>query len=188
MIDKFEGRYAFLSNFFECNVFGYRTLEHAYQASKCLYPQEALEIAQCHTPGQAKRLGRTVCMHPRFEENKLDIMEGLIKVKFSTMNEALMLALVTTGDEQLVEGNTWGDEFWGFDTRTQYGLNHLGILLMARRSKLQAMAPLIPKDIMPKIDGKSFRCDCGGNVFRSPLGQPLVFVCNSCGERYKGAK
>lgn len=45
---------------------------------------------------------------------------------------------------------------------------------------------LVPEDIMPMIDGRSFRCDCGANVFRHPEGEPLVFVCNSCQTRFRG--
>jgi hypothetical protein len=45
---------------------------------------------------------------------------------------------------------------------------------------------LEPQDRMVKIEGKSFRCPCGCNVFRSPKGQPDVYVCNSCGAVYRG--
>ncbi len=41
-------------------------------------------------------------------------------------------------------------------------------------------------DVMPVVGGKPFRCDCGCNVFRHPEGEPLVFACNSCGERWRG--
>lgn len=41
-------------------------------------------------------------------------------------------------------------------------------------------------DVMPKVDGKAFRCDCGCNVFKNPKGEPHVYVCNACGDRYRG--
>ena len=43
-----------------------------------------------------------------------------------------------------------------------------------------------PPDVMPMIDGKSFRCECGANVFRHPPGEPLIYVCNACRARYRG--
>jgi hypothetical protein len=42
-----------------------------------------------------------------------------------------------------------------------------------------------PKQVMPKVDGKSFRCtECGCNVFTEDA--PLKFECNGCGVRYEG--
>lgn len=49
------------------------------------------------------------------------------------------------------------------------------------------LAP-VPPDVMPMIDGRSFRCSCGCNVFRHPEGEPMVFVCNACRARYRGEK
>jgi predicted NAD-dependent protein-ADP-ribosyltransferase YbiA (DUF1768 family) len=46
------------------------------------------------------------------------------------MREMLLL----TGDCELVEGNTWGDKFWGVCDGE--GENHLGKLLMKIRAEL----------------------------------------------------
>lgn len=44
-----------------------------------------------------------------------------------------------------------------------------------------------PENFMPKVDGQSFRCECGCNVFQKPYRtRPEVFQCNGCGERYIG--
>ena len=40
-----------------------------------------------------------------------------------------------------------------------------------------------PEATMPRVGGKPFRCDCGGNVF-SRTG--TRYVCNSCGTEYEG--
>jgi len=41
------------------------------------------------------------------------------------------------------------------------------------------------ENVMVKIQGKSFRCHCSGNVFHKPDKTDLnLFECNSCGERY----
>ena len=44
------------------------------------------------------------------------------------------------------------------------------------------------KDVMAIVDGKAFRCECGCNVFRNPVGKPSVYHCNSCGDMYAGEK
>ncbi len=49
-------------------------------------------------------------------------------------------------------------------------------------------AELETTDRMIKLPGSEnhFRCDCGCNVFRHPVGFPLAFVCNSCKARWTG--
>ncbi len=43
--------------------------------------------------------------------------------------------------------------------------------------------------VMVRIDGKTFRCTCGCNVFRKPdPTDAKLFVCNSCGARFRGEK
>jgi hypothetical protein len=60
--------------------------------------------------------------------------QGLIK-KFS--NPGLKSKLLETQDSILVEGNIWGDTFWGVDIRTNQGRNTLGILLMKLRDVIK---------------------------------------------------
>lgn len=44
-----------------------------------------------------------------------------------------------------------------------------------------------PEAFMPKVNGVSFRCDCGCNVFHKPDSeQPMLYECNGCGARYRG--
>lgn len=40
------------------------------------------------------------------------------------------------------------------------------------------------RQVMPKVQGQSFRCDCGCNVF-TELSAPH-YRCNACGARFKG--
>ena len=47
----------------------------------------------------------------------------------------LRLALIATGDSILIEGNTWGDQFWGQVSGN--GKNQLGLILMDIRKKLK---------------------------------------------------
>jgi len=45
--------------------------------------------------------------------------------------------LLATGDAELVEGNTWGDTYWGVDSRSGKGENMLGKILMETREFLK---------------------------------------------------
>lgn len=136
-IDRFEGEYEFLSNFATCSIYWgdhyVATVEHAYQAAKATAEGDCLKIIRCKTPGEAKRMGRTIACRPDWDTIKLEVMEILLRRKFT--KPIFRDKLLATGTEELVEGNTWGDTFWGV-CRGQ-GENHLGKLLMKIRSELR---------------------------------------------------
>ena len=137
MISSFRGQYRFLSNFWPAPVLAYGveypTVEHAYQACKVQRANREA-IRSCPIPGQAKRLVRTMPVRPNWEAIKLHVMQGLVERKFK--HEHLAKLLLATGDEYLVEGNTWGDRFWG-QCPIDNGHNHLGIILMDVRQSLR---------------------------------------------------
>ena len=79
-----------------------------------------------------KKMGRSVSLRPDWEDIKDDVMlEGLYR-KFT--NDELAEWLLDTGDEELVEGNWWGDRYWG--VCNGIGQNKLGKLLMKVREEL----------------------------------------------------
>lgn len=137
MINKFEEKHAFLSNFAPINLdycgIRYPSVEHAFQALKSLDDEERRRIAAAPTPGVAKRLGRNLKLRPDWESIKLDVMHQLLRMKFEDTSYALKLLM--TYDEPLEEGNTWGDTYWG--TVKGKGENHLGKLLMKVRTEVQ---------------------------------------------------
>lgn len=143
---SFSGDYAALSNFWPAHVrlddTIYRTVEHAYQAAKTLNRTEREYIAAATHPGKAKRIGRTVTIRADWNDIKLDVMLGLLRQKFSPSlpySHALK-TLLGTNSRQLIEGNTWGDVFWGavvIPSGKYHGRNHLGHLLMQVRKELQ---------------------------------------------------
>lgn len=106
------------------------TLEHAYQAMKTTVPDERRVIASCPTPGKAKRAGQWVTMRPDWNEVRLRIMQNLVIEKFA--DARLQALLIDTGLRPLIEGNTWGDTFWGVCRGK--GENHLGRILMTVRT------------------------------------------------------
>ena len=145
MINHFDKEWAFLSNFYpqeiEFEGIIYPTNEHFFQAMKTLDTNKRRAIANAPTPGLAKKMGRSVSLRPDWEDIKEDVMvEGLYR-KFA--NDELADQLLGTGDEELVEGNFWQDNFWGVryceKCRAQgiQGQNHLGKLLMKVREKIK---------------------------------------------------
>ena len=60
-------------------------------------------------------------------------MEDLVRQKF-TKNKDLAKLLKGTGNQELIEGNTWKDTFWG--VYNGIGSNHLGKILMKIRKEL----------------------------------------------------
>jgi ribA/ribD-fused uncharacterized protein len=137
-IASFSGDYRFLSNFapipggLEYEGLRFPTLEHAFAAAKSLDLTVRQVIAALPTPGQAKQAGRAVTLRPDWESRKLAIMNDLLAQKFS--REPFASALRATGQAELVEGNNWGDRFWGVCDGE--GQNHLGRLLMDLRTRL----------------------------------------------------
>lgn len=136
MINSFEGKYAFLSNFYEHPIsegsLTFPTNEHYFQAMKTLDLTERIAITRAGTPGQSKRMGRSVKLRSDWEDIKLSVMETALRLKFADPELAAMLK--ATGDEELVEGNWWNDTFWGVCNGV--GENNLGKLLMKIRAEL----------------------------------------------------
>lgn len=142
-IDRFAGKYMFLSNFYpvdvtyDCDV--YRSVEHAYQAAKTLNLQERKMIANLRYPGQAKRAAKHITIRSDWATPshglRLHTMYDLLLQKFAYPD--LRVQLLETQNSTLVERNTWGDTFWGVCNGV--GHNNLGVLLMNIRSYYQSI-------------------------------------------------
>lgn len=133
-IDSFDGQFAFLSNFFPAEVvfegISYPTSEHAFQAAKTHDQNKRVGIAIVTSPGRAKRLGRKLPLRKDWNSVRIGIMEHILRIKFS--DPELKSRLLNTDDAELIEGNDWGDTFWGVCKGV--GENNLGKLLMKIRS------------------------------------------------------
>lgn len=134
-IDSFQGEHRFLSNFWPAKVMldgvEYSSVEHAYVAAKTLNKIARKDIAMM-TPGQAKRYGFTLKLRADWDRVKVPIMRDLVGQKFR--DPLLAQRLRNTGAAMLVEGNTWGDIFWGICNGR--GENNLGKILMEVRASL----------------------------------------------------
>jgi len=137
-IDRFAGDYRWLSNFYQSKVKyngkTYATVEHAYQAAKTTDLKVRKAIRETGNPAKAKQMGRKAKLRSGWEQMKIGIMEDLVRQKF-TNDSRLKGLLIATGDAELVEGNHWGDTFWGVTEKG--GQNHLGKILMRVRAELQ---------------------------------------------------
>lgn len=141
-IVSFSGEYRYLSNFWICNivlptrigVITFASSEHAYQAFKAKSDEDFKRIAFAKSPGETKRLGRIIDMRDDWEEIKLSVMTNIVQQKFK-QNRDLMDLLLSTKGRKLVEGNTWGDTFWG-ESPIGTGRNELGKILMSIRDDI----------------------------------------------------
>ena len=153
IIDKFDGRWRFLSNFHPCKVerdgIVYPSNEHFYVAMKINTPQwikdpvtkqtrlyeidDAREyVSRVSTPGKVKQVGRALDVRKDWDDIKYNVMLYGVRQKFQ--DEVLKQMLLDTEDAELIEGNWWGDIYWGICNGI--GQNNLGKILMQVRKEL----------------------------------------------------
>lgn len=145
MIDRFDEKYSFLSNFEPVNIVEvqsdgttivYPTVEHAFQAAKTDNIEERVRISKEETPGKAKRAGGKrgyITLRHNWDQLKDSVMIHYLRLKFSCPE--LREKLLATEDECLIEGNNWNDTYWG--VCSSVGENRLGQLLMQVRAELK---------------------------------------------------
>lgn len=137
-IERFAGPHRFLSNFYPAPLVwegrSWPTAEHAYQAAKCSRADQARMILEAPSPGAAKRLGRKIELRADWDEVKESVMLSIVRAKLE--NAHLRRLLIATGDAELIEGNYWGDRFWGV-CRGE-GENRLGKILMKVRTEIRS--------------------------------------------------
>jgi hypothetical protein len=136
-VSYFRDEYVFLSNFYPCWVeyegMLYKSVEHAYQAAKSLSIEDRKKVQETEYAGEAKKLGRKLKNRNDWEMVKVGIMEQCLLQKFN--DPMLRERLLKLKDYEIVEGNNWGDTFWGIDDK-KGGKNILGRLIMKIRDKL----------------------------------------------------
>lgn len=133
-ITSFSGQYRFLSNFYPCEVqfegILYPSSEHAYMAAKTTDEQLKRLIATIPKASDAKKFCRKVVLREDWDNVRLDYMERILRVKFALPD--LRDKLKATQNRILIEGNHWGDTFWG-ESPVGNGENNLGKILMKIR-------------------------------------------------------
>jgi len=132
--------YAFLSNFFPTNPakieyrhMEFSCVENAYQAAKFEDVHTRVRFVLI-SPVEAKRLAKKLPRREEWSSVALTVMSDLVRQKFYK-NETLKQLLLDTKDREIIEGNYWGDTYWGVCKGV--GENHLGKILMKVRAELQ---------------------------------------------------
>lgn len=143
MIATFKSEeHSWLSNmaYVDITVSGrtYPSVEHAYMSAKSRDPWWKDYCAdRSHTAAMVKSRAKLQDLRENWEEIKLIVMRTCLRQKFAT--EPFRTKLLETGDQNIQEGNTWGDEFWGVNLNKSpnRGENHLGRLIMEIRDELK---------------------------------------------------
>lgn len=98
-ISEFRGKYAFLSNFYAAPVFFeglmYRNNEAAFQSAKILDRNNRMIFCRMD-PSTAKQIGRKLRLREDWEAVKDNVMEKIIRDKF-TRNPELKAKLLANG-------------------------------------------------------------------------------------------
>jgi len=139
-IDRFDEENSFLSNFFLTDIqYGekiYKSSEHLFQVLKATNEVDRELIRKATTPGRAKRLGRRIKCREDWDKVKDAAMVIVLTLKF-TQNSELKEKLLATEEKLLIEGNNWGDKYWG--QVNGVGKNKLGRILMSLRGAIRRL-------------------------------------------------
>lgn len=101
-----------------------------FRRKKATNEVDRLYVASGHNPYEAKKRGKKIKLRKDWESIKIQVMREILQQKFAPGTE-LYNKLKATEDAKLIEGNWWGDKFWGQCNRV--GQNWLGRLLMEIR-------------------------------------------------------
>ena len=140
IINQFRNEYRWLSNFWKAQFIldkkTWMSVEHWYQANKSPDPKIGNAIRQLPSPSNAKKMGQELVLRDDWGKVRDEVMYEGVFAKFS-QNPYLCQRLVDTGDAVLIEGNTWGDTYWGICK--DVGQNKLGHILMRVRGECSTM-------------------------------------------------
>lgn len=143
-IEHFSGLHRFLSNFWRCPVWFrgevWPSAEHAYQSAKSYNDEYLNKVRLARSPFLAKKLGQNVPLDEHWNEDRIGIMCTVVRSKFMrqhSINIILRGRLLATDNQELIEGNDWGDTFWG--VCNGIGENNLGKILMMVRTELRGV-------------------------------------------------
>lgn len=140
MINQFRKEYSWLSNFTEVDIVydnvTYPSVENFYVAMKTLNDEDRVKISKM-SASEVKKYGETLKLRSDWDDIKLDVMCWSLCEKFK--QEPFKSKLLATKNENIVEGNYWGDTFWGVDLKQNpnIGENYLGRILMKVREVLK---------------------------------------------------
>lgn len=145
VILEFRGPHYFLSNYYT-SPFIWRNIEfqsgeQAFAYAKTFFAKSRAveyqrQILETNAPGEAKKLGRRLSLDVvEWDKFKVTYMREIVHAKFLNGDPIMVHNLLNTEAKMLIEGNDWGDKFWGRvrENDKWVGLNVLGVILMEER-------------------------------------------------------
>lgn len=138
IVEEFQGEYRWLSNFWVYDTVRGLSVEHHYQAAKATNYEDYLRIMAAENAYEAKQLGKPIdkggilVVRSDWNDVRLILMEQFTREKYAT-NNVLKQKLLNTKGMLLIEGNKWGDTFWGVCNGV--GENNLGKIIMKVRDE-----------------------------------------------------
>lgn len=167
----FRGDLFYLSNMYPCRIklskelqeeYPYLLLnddvfdsvERAYQYIKSNSPEYKNAIKNTTIKGTKivardyLETNKSVEYISEFHDKKLEIMELLVRLKFS-QNPDLLQKLIETNKKLIQENNNWNDTYWGISENV--GENNLGKILMIVREDLQRNNLFYDKEVYDTV-------------------------------------
>lgn len=147
-IYEFQREFRFLSNMWvvpdgieTTDGVAVPTVEHAYMASRFSEGETRDAIHQAPDGIEAKKRANQMIMagldRPNWGDRRVEVMTAYVMQKF-VCNQELGERLLSTEERLIIEGNTWGDVFWGVSPPySNNGKNTLGGILMDVRYLLR---------------------------------------------------
>ncbi len=140
MIERFRGKYGFLSNFAEVDVtmdgLVFPSVEHAYIAAKSDDMEWKKLCAEgTYEAGALKKISKGIEIVDDWDNKRRTVMIDLLYQKYN--QEPYLSMLLDTGDEEIQEGNYWNDKYWGVCLKTNEGENILGKIIMHIRNDMK---------------------------------------------------
>ena len=155
----FKGHAHPLSNFFEVKITQngreFPTLEAAYQYSKAEAMGDSYrgnKILNAETGLHAMRIASHIKTDENWQENKIKVMEHLIKEKLRVCEPARS-TILSSGSKEIIEDTT--HEFWGRGKQGK-GQNQLGKIWMKFRQRLRKDPNFVRKDPISHQKNRSF--------------------------------
>lgn len=140
VIRDFRGEHSFLSNFAECFIWLrgvlYHSVEAAFQSEKNPSAEwkKFCSDNKRNSVAAIRAAGRMIKLRSDWHNVKDAVMEYCVKQKFKQEPFRSKL-LDIPNDCFIVEGNTWGDTYWGADLRMG-GRNKLGNMIMQLKATM----------------------------------------------------
>jgi hypothetical protein len=139
MISEFKNEFRWLSNFapvkIKLGIGIFPSVEHAYQSMKTKDDTKWKVFCACEpSPAIVKKQSQQIKLRENWDEIKDLIMMLCLQQKYN--QSPYKEKLIATGEEEIQEGNWWGDVYWGVDLKTGQGQNKLGKMIMQIREEI----------------------------------------------------